>query len=829
LPPEFIKGVQLNDTTLTTMLKVHISRAANSSVGVVFCPPIATFNDLNSAATENLVECPAIAVELDEHPNESLRQLIEVLGQPTAVIASGGVWVDPETGEEEDKLHGYWRLAAPTQTQDEHRKLHRARKMAAKLVGADESGVALVHPMRWPGSWHTKNKDKPRLAHIVQANPDVEVDLDAVLAALGEVVDDDVDDCGSNRRDGDGTAYDPEMCAYAVGRLADWRAGVGKKEGTRAEWIRIGMAIKAAFADNDERGLELWDGFSKRCEEKYNETDTGKSWRTFNPTAISAASIIWSADEDSPGWREDYDAMLEEAVYGRAGERAIDAEMFSGVPNGVGKANGHDTSGAAKVITSVGHDGETGRDAGAAEAKAEDHDAKADTDGQADAAPKDVHDDHDVDTNDDSLRSLVLSEDAFHGLAGEVARAFVGYTEGAPAAILIQFLVYAGAMFGRCRYVLVEGSKHFPNLMVLVLGRTASGRKGISHSRARQVITATDPLFVSKNVKKGLSTGEGLIHVVRDARIEWDEEKKCEVVVDKGVDDKRVVFYEPEFASLLKRAERSGNSVTEIMRDAFDGDILSTQTRANPLTATGAHIAGIFHITPKELEKRLASVDLVNGFINRMTFVGAARVCRLPFGGDNMPDGVVQKLGAKLMRAIEAADGRHPDNIVMGKKPPPPPRVDMTPAARALWEKAYVKLTAPRSGLLEDVLARNAAQTLRYALIYTLLDEAEQMDVAHLKAGLAICEYSEKTAKIVFGDKLGDSVADEILEGLRASPAGMSRTEIFNSFDRHTSRDRITNALRLLFTKKLARMESKKTAGRPVEMWFATRRTGSGN
>ena len=58
-----------------------------------------------------------------------------MIGSPTMVVASGGLWVDADTGELHDKLHVHYRLAEPTQTPQEHERLKRARSLACDLVG----------------------------------------------------------------------------------------------------------------------------------------------------------------------------------------------------------------------------------------------------------------------------------------------------------------------------------------------------------------------------------------------------------------------------------------------------------------------------------------------------------------------------------------------------------------------------------------------------------------------------------------------------------------------------------------------------------------------
>ena len=51
----------------------------------------------------------------------------------------------------------------------------RRATLATKLVGGDDTNKSIVHPIRWPGSWHRKRT--PRLAKIVASSDDNEIDL----------------------------------------------------------------------------------------------------------------------------------------------------------------------------------------------------------------------------------------------------------------------------------------------------------------------------------------------------------------------------------------------------------------------------------------------------------------------------------------------------------------------------------------------------------------------------------------------------------------------------------------------------------------------------
>jgi hypothetical protein len=213
-----------------------------------------------------------------------------------------------------------------------------------------------------------------------------------------------------------------------------------------------------------------------------------------------------------------------------------------------------------------------------------------------------------------------------------------------------------------------------------------------------------------------------------------------------------------------------------------------------------------------ELQARLTRTDAANGYANRFLFALVKRSKVLPFGG-NVP----QNEMADLRERIKAA-------VATGTKIG---LVTMTDEARKEWVTVYGDLSEGKPGLLGAIVARGEAQVCRIALIYALLDAADhgkcQIDVCHLRAALAVWDYCEASAAYIFGDLLGDDVADEILRSLRiAGTAGMTRTAIRDLFARHRS-DRVAIALSLLHSRGLARFETRMTGGRPSEVWLATK------
>jgi hypothetical protein len=111
-------------------------RAANSPEPVVFCPPIAVFVGRDHAREKDILEGLALSVECDERASEAKAKLEEILGPVTIAVKSGGQWLDPATGELQDKLHLHWRLSTPARG-EELAKLKQARDRAARLVGGD--------------------------------------------------------------------------------------------------------------------------------------------------------------------------------------------------------------------------------------------------------------------------------------------------------------------------------------------------------------------------------------------------------------------------------------------------------------------------------------------------------------------------------------------------------------------------------------------------------------------------------------------------------------------------------------------------------------------
>jgi hypothetical protein len=221
-------------------------------------------------------------------------------------------------------------------------------------------------------------------------------------------------------------------------------------------------------------------------------------------------------------------------------------------------------------------------------------------------------------TGDGSEAWPVMGRDAYFGLVGEVVRAIEPHTEADPIAILIQYLAFFGNAAGRGPHFRIEGDRHFTVLNAVLVGQTAKSRKGTSAGRVREIFKVADEEWESQRIKSGLSSGEGLINELRDP-VEKEGEDGPELV-DAGVDDKRLMILEAEFAGPLTVTRRHGNILSRVVRDAWDGRDLAVLVKNKPTRASGAHISIVGHITADELRTSLDRTSMANGYANRFLF-----------------------------------------------------------------------------------------------------------------------------------------------------------------------------------------------------------------
>jgi hypothetical protein len=375
------------------------------------------------------------------------------------------------------------------------------------------------------------------------------------------------------------------------------------------------------------------------------------------------------------------------------------------------------------------------------------------------------------------------------------------HSEADSMALLAQFITAFGNVIGRGAYQEVEAERHYMKIFMVVVAASSKGRKGTSWGHVLRIVERVDPGWVKNCLFSGVSTGEGLIHHLRDER--WS----ADGTTDRGVDDKRALVIATEFASILKVMERQGNSLSATMRDAWDRGDLKTQTKGSAEFASNTHVSAVAHITEQELRGLLTSTEAANGFANRFLWIAARRSKFLPDGGSLDP----AKLNAfteRLKRAIEFARGVS--------------LVRRDELARAEWHRIYPELAGDVPGLIGAITARAEAHVMRLSGIYALLDESEIVRIEHILAAHALWRYSFDSAKMIFGTATGDEVADQMYAWIvdaTQEERFLTRTDIQNRFSRHVPASRITAAEETLTKLGRIKLAQVQTGGRPVTVY----------
>jgi len=407
--------------------------------------------------------------------------------------------------------------------------------------------------------------------------------------------------------------------------------------------------------------------------------------------------------------------------------------------------------------------------------------------------------------NSQPATSLSLSQtdsNLYYGLAGEIVKTIEPYSEADPVAINVQLLAGFGNIIGKKPHFRAEDDIHSFKINPVLVGDTSKGRKGVSWSRCKHIYKQVATSWVEKCITTGLSSAEGLIWAIRDPIGEEGRDN-----YDPGVDDKRILVIEPEFATILRRIQGQGNTLSAIIRQAWDSDVLRAITKHSPAKSTGAHVTIIGHITKDELIRYLDSTEMANGFANRYIWIKTERSKLLPEGG-SVPESELRPLITRVKDAIDFAT-----NVGEMRR---------DDEAKDYWAYIYRSLSEGSPGMVGSLTARAEPYTMRLAGIYALLDRSAIVRIEHLKAGAALWNYSVSCVKQIFGTAIGDPIADTIYRFLIMQPDGLTRTQIHNLFAHHQKAAAIDRALQFLHRLGRVKLVVNPTPGRSEERWYAT-------
>lgn len=250
--------------------------------------------------------------------------------------------------------------------------------------------------------------------------------------------------------------------------------------------------------------------------------------------------------------------------------------------------------------------------------------------------------------------------------------------------------------------------------------------------------------------------------------------------------------------------QRDGNILSQVIRDAWDCAPLETMTKQNPLKAPSSLISIIGHITKAELTRLLSSTEIANGLGNRFIFIKSSRDKKLP-----NPDELTSEEKEFMVEHLKAMIN-HAKSIN---------KMEFSSDAKTYWGELYLSLNSEDSSIVGTLTARQEAQIRRLAMIISLFNGKDSINLDSLIFAEKIFNYSIETLKEIYGHSMGDPLTDKILDLLKSSPDGLSRSKLHEYLSRNYQKGSLDNSLKLLKSQGLAECEKINTQGRPIEVW----------
>ena len=288
-------------------------------------------------------------------------------------------------------------------------------------------------------------------------------------------------------------------------------------------------------------------------------------------------------------------------------------------------------------------------------------------------------------------------------------------------------------------------------------------------------------------------------------------ELQGEPITVPGSTEKRCLLRLPELSRAFRVGRRESSTLSEVLREAWDGDPINVPNRgSNALVASGYSIGVLGDITPGALSKLLSTgTEAFDGYANRFLWCSVVSQRDLPSGGNiAVLDVFIERLKAVLNKAKNAGE------------------VVRDAEAERLWASVYPSLKASGDSVPHTDRAR--PYVVRLSLLYALGDGDKVIRVPHLKAALAVWEWCRRSASALFGSPLPTTPNPEpdplwlsLLNAITASP-GVSRSELVIAFRRQGNAEVIGQALNSLRSngQAHARYTQSPNGGPKRECWY---------
>lgn len=333
----------------------------------------------------------------------------------------------------------------------------------------------------------------------------------------------------------------------------------------------------------------------------------------------------------------------------------------------------------------------------------------------------------------------VLSEKAWHGIAGQILDHVSPYTEADPAGILATAIATFSCMIGTGRKV--KGPITQPiNCWFILMGETGIGRKGTADNVAASFMHNVDEYFWENCRTPSLSTGEGLTYSVRDVKMNdlMGVGETLEMVegLPNVEAEKKMLVTSTEFAGVMSKSQ--GGTLGPVLRDAWDGKNLAIHTK-DAYHSTEPHITVLGHVTPTEFGAKLKSHDMAGGTYNRFLPMFVEMPHELPWPErPGSYDAVLATFTDELREAVEF--GTKEGEVVFDEE------------AREFYvSKLYPEYNDTRddSEVMKQFTTRRLPYVMRVAAVYALMNKRDVISQRDLEAAKAVVDYSMASARFI--------------------------------------------------------------------------------
>ena len=420
------------------------------------------------------------------------------------------------------------------------------------------------------------------------------------------------------------------------------------------------------------------------------------------------------------------------------------------------------------------------------------------------------------------LAPPVMAQEGFPDLVRAIVTAACANSEAHPVAVAANVMGLFCCAVGRVAFQRIGDGKVHARPFLLVIGKSGKARKGTAELTPREVARRADGILRKRHNSKdrlrihagGLSTGEGVGYAIRDPR---QPDEKTGKGGDVGVNDKRLMVIESEFANVLAQAKREGNILSPTVRNLFDGRDIEPLTKTSQLTATSPHVVIIGHITGHELREKSTENDAANGLLNRfmMLHVHRPKLVALP---EPTAESVLNELAERLADSIDYATKGDPHHNNSHE-------ITLSDEAKEFWCELYPQISRERDGKAGSLMARSEVYARLLAMVFCLMDRRSEIEPCDLQAAVAWVEYWQQSITYVFltgeDEEELDTFTLSVLALVNTRP-GIKLSELQD----HWNRKRIPEvraSLETLLNMPLPPIEmrqDKKTGGRVAQQYF---------